>query len=149
MILPKTKSATHCLTKLFTVYQKNIGPSNGRTDRSIVPATHRPIVPLYYIEDCQICNLGTNMANSFHTLWNKINLFVLAQTCYSKHLVYVERQRREHAIKLQSFPEYDVPLWSFMNVNEMTMFILLFDYILKWRAFHSDVTLMPHNGRWR
>ena len=66
------------------------------------------------------------MANSFHTLGNKINLFVLAQTCYSKHLVYVERQRREHAIKLQSFPEYDVPLWSFMNVNEMTMFVCLF-----------------------
>ena len=45
--------------------------------------------------------------------------------------VYVERQRREHAIKLQSFPEYDVPLWSFTNVYEMTMFILLFDYIFK------------------
>ena len=33
--------------------------------------------------------------------------------------MYVERQRREHAIKLQSFPEYDVPLWFFMNVNEI------------------------------
>ena len=70
---------------------------------------HRPIVTPYYIEDCRICNLGTNMANAFHTLGNQINLFVLAQTCYSKHLVYVERQRREHAIKLQGFPEYDVP----------------------------------------
>ena len=95
---------------------------------------HGPIVPLYFIEDCRICNLGTNMANSFHTLGNKINIFVLAQTCYSKHLVYVERQRREHAIKLQSFPEYDVPLWSFTNVYEMTMFILLFDYIFKVKS---------------
>ena len=74
------------------------------------------------------------MANSFHTHGYKINLFVLAQTCYSKHLVYEERQRREHAIKLQSFPEYDVPLWSFTNVYEMTMFILLFDYIFKVKS---------------
>ena len=67
-----------------------------RDDQSIVP----PI----YMEDCRICNLGTNMANSFHTLGYKINLFVLAKTCYSKHLLYEERQRREHAMKLQSFP---------------------------------------------
>ena len=51
-------------------------------------------------------------------LGNKINLFVLAKPCYSKHLVYnVQRQRREHAIKVQCVSNYNTSPWPFETRN--------------------------------
>ena len=41
---PESKSLSHCLTELFPIYQKTIGPSDGGTIRR---SSHRPIV-LYW-----------------------------------------------------------------------------------------------------
>ena len=41
LICPRTKSASHCLTELFPIYQNNIGPSDGK---AIISSSNRPTV---------------------------------------------------------------------------------------------------------
>ena len=51
MICPKTKSATHCFTELFWIYQNKYWTmGHGRSFRW-------PIVTPYYIEDCRISRI--------------------------------------------------------------------------------------------
>ena len=43
MICPKAKSATHCLTELFSIYQNKHGTIRRRDDHIVVQLTHRNI----------------------------------------------------------------------------------------------------------
>ena len=43
MICPKTRSTTHCLTKLFPIH---IGPLDGGTNCSVDPSSHRIILKI-------------------------------------------------------------------------------------------------------
>ena len=61
MVCPKTKSAIHCLTELFPIYQ-NEYQTAGRS-------FGRPIVPPYYIEDCRISTGNTKLR---HFLWHQM-----------------------------------------------------------------------------
>ena len=48
MVCPKAKAATYCLYEFFPIYQNEHWTITWWEDH------RRPIVPLYYIEDCQI-----------------------------------------------------------------------------------------------
>ena len=50
LICPKLKSAIHCLTKSFPIYQNKSWIIQRRDDRSFDPSFHH----IYYIEDCRI-----------------------------------------------------------------------------------------------
>ena len=70
MICPKTKSATHCLTEVFPIYQNKHWTIRQWDDRSIDPSSHgiilKIVIFIMYVMDGSLWNIEIILFRSIH-----------------------------------------------------------------------------------
>ena len=85
MKCPRAKLANHCLTELFSIYQKNIGPSDGGT---IISLSHR--LTVIYIRDWLILCLWVH----FLSFWEELlRMTGLAGPLFFCALYYITKMK--------------------------------------------------------
>ena len=85
MICPKTKSATHCLTKLFPIYQNKHWTIRQQDDRSVHPSSRRIILKIVGFQgslETRICRF----------VWSFLLLFDPDFSRYCSHISVVKPQ---------------------------------------------------------
>ena len=74
---PKAKSATHCLTELFPIYQNKHWTIRRRDDRSVDPSSHHIIL--------KIVGFHVKGSQNFSDLaWNDFDMYIVFDLFYWK-----------------------------------------------------------------
>ena len=74
MICPKAKSATHCLTELFSIYQNKHGTIRRRDNHIVVQSSHRNIFKIDWFQDkFEIClRKAGKLVSKRKSYWDEI-----------------------------------------------------------------------------